>query len=179
MGRVVETTRSGPAGGTPYAAYNVHGFFTGTRHHPAAERGGLRVFVWRSFYAAIAVGLLLLPIGPAAVWADETFVCSDGSMVTVTSDNRAAMQDHPCVKAWFANDAAMRKAAEEDEAPRQLPGTLVRYPVMRAVALRKTAQRPAYLDWIRPVSTAIVRSYVRNTAASGGTRFRLVRFGRR
>lgn len=50
--------------------------------------------VWLA--ASFATLPLVTPAG-----ADEIFVCDDRSTVLVNSRNRAAMAEHPCVKAWF------------------------------------------------------------------------------
>jgi hypothetical protein len=46
----------------------------------------------------------------APALADQTFFCDDGTSVTLTSDNREAMQEHPCVKKWFTNHGEARAA---------------------------------------------------------------------
>jgi hypothetical protein len=121
----------------------------------------LRALYW------VALGSATLVVA-AAARADETFLCEDGSSVTIDSTNRIAMQEHPCVKAWFRNDRALRKAsvgvAKE--------GLVVhRHTAQRATALRDLQQRPAYLAWLRsrtveaqpaPGWKGARRSYVRS-----------------
>jgi hypothetical protein len=100
----------------------------------------------------LALGLCFLATGTGAGWADETFLCQDGSSVTVDGDNRADMHDHPCVKAWFAANLALQKAQAEQGAGNSSAGVqpvLHRFTVHRAVALRDLRSRPAYLAWSR------------------------------
>jgi hypothetical protein len=109
----------------------------------------------------LLAGALLLASVPAR--ADETFLCQDGSSVTVDSSNRAAMQDHPCVRAWFVNDLAHRQALAGDRDGKGRPKTqpaVHRYTVRRALALRDLQNRPAYLAWSRS-RTVAVASYTR------------------
>lgn len=95
--------------------------------------------------------MLLIATAPGR--ADETFLCSDGSSITIDSSNRSVMQDHPCVRAWFVNDLAHRKAlnAEVDDSRGAAKGgpLVHRHTVRRAMALRDLHQRPAYLAWVR------------------------------
>ena len=117
--------------------------------------------------AALALGLSVLGAGATVGRADETFVCADGSSVTIDDDNRAAMQDHPCVKAWFANDRAARQAKAEQGGGEPGSGTqpvLYRDRLWRRNALRDLRQRPAYLAWSRARAVQ-----VRPTARSNGT----------
>jgi hypothetical protein len=107
--------------------------------------------VSRSFAVFPALVALLCAVASPQVQADETFFCTDGSSVTLSSDNREAMQTHPCVKAWFASNAAWR-AASEDGSPRQASGAIVRYPVARALAMRSTTRRPSYANWVKTAS---------------------------
>ncbi len=37
-------------------------------------------------------------------FAAETFYCSDGRMLSITSANRVALAADPCVIAWYANN---------------------------------------------------------------------------
>jgi hypothetical protein len=102
--------------------------------------------------ASLALGLCFLATSTVAGRADETFLCQDGSSVTIDSDSRAAMHDHPCVKAWFDANRATRKAQAEQGAGNPGAGgppVLHRYTVHRAVALRDLRSRPAYLAWSR------------------------------
>jgi hypothetical protein len=104
------------------------------------------------FGAVFAVGLCLLVASAVSGSADETFLCKDGSSVLIESANRAAMQDHPCVKAWFADDRARREGkygqAADSPGAEVLP-VVHRYTMNRAAALRDLRQRPAYLAWSR------------------------------
>ena len=105
-----------------------------------------------SIAAALGLGSCLLVLDAAPGRADETFLCADGSSVTFESGNRAAMQDHPCVKAWFAGERARRQALNATEAEQAAGGarpTVHRYTVRRAMALRDLQSRPAYLAWAR------------------------------
>jgi hypothetical protein len=86
-------------------------------------------------------GVSLLSSSATSGRADETFLCQDGSSVTIDGDNRAAMQGHPCLKAWFANDRARRQAKDEQGSGSSGPD-VHRYTVNRAVALRDLKQRP-------------------------------------
>jgi hypothetical protein len=75
------------------------------------------VHVRRSLLLALGLAALAPSLSSTAQ-ADETFFCNDGTSVTVTSANREAMQEHPCVKQWFSNDAearAAKAAAAEEE----------------------------------------------------------------
>ena len=108
------------------------------------------------------LGLTLLASSTISGRADETFVCEDGSSVTIDDDNRAAMQDHPCVKAWFDGSRA-RRDANAGSGPGAQP-VLHRSTVNRAAALRDLQSRPAYVAWSR--SRTGQSSY---TARTGGT----------
>jgi len=123
----------------------------------------------------VAIGVAVLVAGATAGLADDTFLCADGTSVTLTDDNRAAMQEHPCVKAWFANDLARRQARAEESQGRGGPAPAVRRTTARAgQAARDLRSRPGYVLWSRS----------RATSSSGEAstplrpRFRL-RFGRR
>src|SRR5262245_42634887 len=104
-------------------------------------------------YRAVRVAaplLCLLASASGSTRADETFVCADGSSVTVDDDNRSAMQDHPCVKAWFAADRPRREAQAGDRAEKSgTPPVLRRSTVNGSAALRDLKQRPGYLAWSR------------------------------
>ena len=56
-----------------------------------------------------------------AVWApahaSETYTCADGTTLHVTSQNRAEMNDHPCIKDWFEQSRQKAKAAREANPP--------------------------------------------------------------
>lgn len=108
----------------------------------------------------LALGLCLLALGAPTARADETFVCEDGSSVTVDSTNRAALQGHPCVKAWFAGDLARRKAQGAAGSGAGVQPVVHRYTLRRALALRDLRRRPAYLAWSR-ARTGQVRSAAR------------------
>ena len=120
--------------------------------------------------AALGLGWCLLVAGSGRGWADETFLCRDGSSITIDDDNRAAMQDHPCVKAWFADDRAQRKERAElgTAAGPDVQPVLHRYSVHRAAALRDLRQRPAYVAWSR-ARTAPIRSVADGNAAIAST----------
>lgn len=66
----------------------------------------------------LSLGSLALVLATPTL-ADETFLCEDGKLVTVTSANRETMQEHPCVKKWFTKEAETRaaKAAAAEEKP--------------------------------------------------------------
>jgi hypothetical protein len=124
----------------------------GRRTNAAGCEARMNPHVSRSKGASLALGLCLLATGTAPGRADETFLCEDGSSVTVDSDNRADMQDHPCVKAWFAANLALRKTQAEQGAGKPGAGVqpvLHRYTLNRAAALRDLRSRPAYLAWSR------------------------------
>jgi hypothetical protein len=109
----------------------------------------------------LACSLVLLGIVPGRT--DETFLCADGTNVTMESGNRAAMEDHPCVKAWFADDLARRRAqaaGEDGECSKKTRPTVYRHTVLRAMALRDLQKRPAYLAWAH-ARTVDVRTYTR------------------
>lgn len=61
------------------------------------------------------VSLLVSSAGLAH--AEEIFLCADKTMVRVQSANRAQQYEHPCVRAWFANER--RAAAPSANAPAQ------------------------------------------------------------
>jgi hypothetical protein len=127
-----------------------------------------------SISAALGLCSVLLVCGTAPGRADETFMCEDGSSVTIDSSNRAVLQDHPCVKAWFADDLARRKAQVEQGAASSGPGVqpvVHRYTLRRAAALRDLRQRPAYLAWSR-ARTVQVRSYARSNGTVVGAHVR-------
>jgi len=114
----------------------------------------------------LAGGLLFLGIVPGR--ADETFLCADGTSVTLESGNRAAMEEHPCVKAWFADDLARRQApaaGEDGEGGEKARPTVHRHTVLRAMALRDLQKRPAYLAWAH-AQTVNVRAYTRSDGAA-------------
>jgi hypothetical protein len=130
----------------------------------------------------LATALLLVAASAIPGRADETFLCADGSSVTIDSANRAAMQDHPCVKAWFANELARRQAqAGEQEGARgsgQAPAAVRRYTGRGGgAAARELQSRPGYLAWSRMRN---VRPHTSKYEGSAQTRpgFRL-RLGRR
>ena len=71
---------------------------------------------------AFSVSCFALP-----VHADWTFICEDGSSVTLDRKNWKAQREHPCVKDWHAKNAprdAGPTAAqpENDNAPRYAGG---------------------------------------------------------
>jgi hypothetical protein len=132
----------------------------------------------RSISAALGLSFCLLVLGAAPTWADETFLCADGSSVTIDDRNRASMLDHPCVKSWFADDLARREAERKADGERDAEGSrpkakplpmLHRHTVLRAAALRDLQKRPAYLAWARG----------RNSTNNGSRVGLRVRFGRR
>jgi hypothetical protein len=102
----------------------------------------------KSFDRSVMLGLALLASSAMSGRADETFVCEDGSSVTIDDDNRAAMQEHPCVKAWFDGNRARRDANAGSGAAVQ--PVLRRSTLNRAAAMRDLQSRPAYLAWSRP-----------------------------
>src|SRR5438105_15860125 len=77
---------------------------------PPAREAAMAAHALHSHYAVLTLAVSLFASSTMPGRADETFLCQDGSSVTIDSDNRAAMQDHPCVKAWFAGDLSRRKA---------------------------------------------------------------------
>ena len=81
--------------------------------------------------------------------AEETFVCRGWRSVTIDDDNRAAMQEHPCVKAWFDGNRAAA-GCEQRAAGAAVQPVLRRSTVNRAAAMRDLQSRPAYLAWSRP-----------------------------
>jgi hypothetical protein len=97
----------------------------------------------RALFAAAALAGFTLG---APAQADETFFCEDGTTVTVTSANREAMREHPCVKRWFAADEAARaakQAEKEEDRPRQAyAGGVIRNSMLvtPAAAANPTAQ---------------------------------------
>jgi hypothetical protein len=71
---------------------------------------------------AFSVSFFALP-----VHADWTFICEDGSSVTLDRKNWTALQEHPCVKDWHAKNAARDAGLttaqpENDNAPRYAGG---------------------------------------------------------
>lgn len=65
-------------------------------------------------FSTVALMAAVAPFSIATpAQADEIFICDDQSMILVTSKNRAAMAEHPCVKAWFDRnrEAPVRRAA--------------------------------------------------------------------
>ena len=79
------------------------------------------LFSFVGVIAAIAFSLT----GPAR--ADWTFICEDGTTVTLDRKNWAAQQEHPCVKDWHAKNAARdagltEAQSENDNAPRYAGG---------------------------------------------------------
>ena len=122
---------------------------------------------WGCSSVVLLTGSLLL--ASASTRADETFLCRDGTSVTVDSSNRAAMQDHPCVRAWFVNDLAHRQALASDRDGKGRPKAqpvVHRYTVRRALALRDLQNRPAYLAWSRG-RTAEAQSHERKDGTRG------------
>ena len=115
----------------------------------------------------------------ASARADETFLCADGTSLTIDDSNRAELQEHPCIKAWFVADRARRQAHVGDEegtsAAKSQP-TVHRYTVQRAMALRDLQRRPAYLAWAR-ARTAEARVYGRSRGTLARTHVRTVRTG--
>ena len=55
----------------------------------------------------IALLVLALSAFAHSASASERFTCDDGTFVEVNRDNRAAMKEHPCIKAWFAKNAGV------------------------------------------------------------------------
>jgi hypothetical protein len=123
----------------------------------------------------VAIGVVCLAAGSTAGLADDTFLCADGTSVTLTDDNRAAMQDHPCVKAWFADDLARRQARAAESEGRAGPAPAVHRTTARAgQAARDLRSRPGYVLWSRSRETT--------SSGSGSTPLRprlRLRFGRR
>ncbi len=124
----------------------------------------------------LATGLALLAASAGPGRADETFLCADGSSLTITDENRAALQEHPCVKAWFADDRARRRAqAEESEGRSGVPVPAVhRRTQNSAQAARDLRSRPGYVLWSRSRATP--------SSGNGSTPLRprlRLRFGRR
>ena len=125
-----------------------------------------------SIGVALGLGMGLLVLDAAPGRADETFLCADGTSVTLESGNREAMQDHPCVKAWFADERARRQAqnaAEGEQGAGAAQPIVRRHTVRRAMALRDLQNRPAYLAWARN----------RSASGNGGRAPWGLRFGRR
>ncbi|SRR5581483_12295833 len=118
--------------------------------HRHLERGSA-VPASRMPWQVLATGLAALAAGAAPGRADETFVCADGSSLTITDENRAVLQEHPCVKAWFADDRARRQAqAEEREGRGGVPVPAVhRRTQNSAQAARDLRNRPGYVLWSR------------------------------
>ena len=101
-----------------------------------------------SLRPASVLAFCLLALSTLVGRADETFVCEDGSSIVIDNANRAGMQDHSCVKAWFANDLARRQANAGSPTPEVQP-IVRRTTARRAAALRDLRERPAYLAWSR------------------------------
>ena len=140
----------------------------------SARGAGMKVHTRHPFCATLALGFSLLASSTLYSRADETFVCADGSSITIDDANRAAMRDHPCIKTWFANDLAGRQAQAEQGAGGSGAGVqpvVHRYTVHRAVALRDLRNRPAYLAWSR-ARTVQVRSYARTNETVVGAHVR-------
>jgi hypothetical protein len=129
-------------------------------------------------WPVLATGLAILATSAAPGQADETFLCADGTSVTITNENRAAMQEHPCVKAWFADDLAQRQArAGESEGRGRAPVPAVHRTTPRAAqAARDIRSRPGYVLWSR--SRTASSASKDETSTQPRRRFRL-RFGRR
>jgi len=144
---------------------------TGRPILPARE-AAMATHARHSHCAVLALAVSLFASSTTHGRADETFLCQDGSSVTIDSDNRAVMQDHPCVKAWFADDLSRRKEQAGFGAGSAGPGVqpvVHRYRdvLWRAAALRDLRQRPAYLAWSR-ARTVQVRAYTRSSGTVVG-----------
>ena len=90
---------------------------------------------------AFSVSCFALP-----VHADWTFICEDGSSVTLDRKNWKAQQEHPCVKDWHAKNAprdAGPTAAqpEDDNAPRYAGGIARGAGAVQAGVLLRNANR--------------------------------------
>lgn len=61
--------------------------------------------------AALIACVVLWVCTPAR--ASEMFVCADNTTVHITAENRAEMNNHPCVREWFAasREKALAKLA--------------------------------------------------------------------
>ena len=66
------------------------------------------VFDMRASRVCLAASGLMLVIWPSSLRSDEIYYCEDGTSLRVTADNRACKRETACVRAWFANDAALR-----------------------------------------------------------------------
>ncbi len=66
---------------------------------------------WSRTFSALIAGAV--GVGSLPARASETFVCVDTTTVHVTAQNRAEMNEHPCVKEWFEKSRDKAKAALE------------------------------------------------------------------
>jgi hypothetical protein len=103
--------------------------------------------VLRSGCLVLGFATLGLALIAAPLRADETFICEDGSMVTLTSANREAMTANPCVKHWFAKEAAAREAkagaVEAEGSGRSYAGGVARRAALGAAAAAQPASTAA------------------------------------
>lgn len=60
---------------------------------------------------AIATTVLLAAACAGPAGASELYYCADGRILQVTSANRAALANDPCIKAWFATRQSSSSAA--------------------------------------------------------------------
>jgi hypothetical protein len=90
---------------------------------------------------AFSVSCIAVP-----VHADWTFICEDGRSVTLDRKNWTALQEHPCVKAWHAQNAAQDAGLtaaqpENDNAPRYAGGVARGEGAVQPVSLQERSQR--------------------------------------
>lgn len=57
--------------------------------------------MWSGPAIVLAIALMALGSREGSAQASETYACADGTSLHVTAQNRAEMNDHPCVKDWF------------------------------------------------------------------------------
>jgi hypothetical protein len=60
---------------------------------------------------SLALALIVTMAGAPAAKPDEIFLCANGQLLYVDDTNRTCLRDHPCVRAWFEQDAGRRTAA--------------------------------------------------------------------
>jgi hypothetical protein len=106
---------------------------------------------WRlQIFAALMVVAIAGTI--TAARAEEFYVCDDGKLLVIDNENRPALRDHPCVKAWRERNAARAGV----EAPGAAPVDFEQPRHRRIVNLLRDATAPPGLLHLR---TMYVRSY--------------------
>lgn len=69
----------------------------------------------------LARALVVLAASTLPATASETYICSDGRVLTVTNKNREKLRNDPCIKQWRASEAGEDSITPMASAPSDTP----------------------------------------------------------